>query len=128
MIMAVLHVSESELQMVIPEYSKQWADSNPAELKDALWKLGLDTNFQYTFQTATQHRNRLSQVVLAGRYYGDERSDPEWLKSGYASQAAIDKARGSKFTDDLYRQKGLTVDTQIAMEIKDKYNTVEEEY
>ena len=127
MIAAVMHVSESELILAEPNYGFQWAESNKDKLNKLLWDLGLDSNFQFEFQPAVQHRNRLNQIVTCGRYYGTERSDYEWIKSGYASEAAIDKAKGSKFVDDLYRSRGLTVDVQVALEIKDKYNKVEEE-
>ena len=57
-------------------------------------------------QENLQHRNRFNEVVICDRYVGNERTDKEWLNSGYASQEAKDKATGSKMLADLYRLRG----------------------
>ena len=121
-------VSESEIAMIYPQYNISWYTDQIEDLKTVLWDLGMDTqNENFTLQDVTQHRNRLNQIVTCSRYAGLERSDSAWINSGYASQAAIDKSRNSRMTDDLYREKGLTVDMQQAMEKKDKYQVVEDE-
>lgn len=121
-------ISETEVAMAYPEYTSDWLVENIDDLKTVLWDLGMDTkNENFTLSEVVQHRNRLNQVVTSGRYVGVERSCEEWLKSGYASQSAIDKARNSQLTDDLYRMKGLTTDMQAAMEKKDSYKELEDE-
>lgn len=121
-------VSESEIAMIYPQYNISWYTDQIEDLKTVLWDLGMDTqNENFTLQDVTQHRNRLNQIVTCSRYVGLERSDSAWITSGYASQAAIDKARNSPMTDCLYREKGLTTDMQESMEKKDKYQVVEDE-
>lgn len=121
-------ISESEITMLYPEYEVSWLEESIDDLKTILWDMGMDTvNENFELQEVTQHRNRLGKVVTCRRYVGQERSDLEYLQSGYASQAAIDKSRNSRMTDDLYRVKGLTTDMQAAMEAKDKYKVLEDE-
>ena len=127
MISDVMHVSESEIAMIYPQYDVSWLVDRIDDLKSVLFDLGLDSNQNFTLQEVTQHRNRLGQVVTCGRFEGVERSDTGWLKSGYASQAARDKSKNSKLLDDLYRERGLTQDMQDAMERKDKYKEIEDE-
>ena len=43
------------------------------------------------------------------------------MQSGFASQAAKDKAKNSRMLDDLYREKALTIDAQAALERKDMF-------
>ncbi len=121
-------VSESEIAMLYPEYNISWLMEEIDDLKTVLWDMGMDTvNENFELSEIVQHRNRLGKVVTCGRYVGIQRSDDDWLNSGYATQDAIDKARNSRMTDDLYRMKGLTTDMQAAMEAKDKYKTPEDE-
>lgn len=121
-------VSETEVAMVYPEYTSDWLVENIDDLKTVLWDLGMDTvNENFTLSEVVQHRNRLGKIVTSGRYIGIQRSDDEWLRSGYATQEAIDKARNSPMTDDLYRSRGLTTDMQTAMEKKDSYRELEDE-
>ena len=118
-----LHVSESELAMLYPDYSASW---NEEKVKKALWELGLNSNLDFEFQQASQHRNRANKIVTCGRFYGYEREDIEWIKSGFASQAVKDKLKNSRILDDLYRAKGLTEDCIEAAEWKDKYSECKE--
>lgn len=127
MIATPVHISESEISIICPQYDVSWLAENIEDLKTVLYELGGDISKHFELQEVTQHRNRLGNVVTCGRYLLEERSDIKWLQSGYASQAAIDKARNSPMTDCLYREKGLTVDMQQAMEKKDKYQVVEDE-
>jgi len=123
-----LHVSETEIAKVYPDYNYSWFEEDlKYNFKGILFDLGLDSKQHYEYQVPSQHRNRLNEVVTSGRYYGVERSDDEWLKSGFASEAAKDKAKNSRLCDDLYRAKALTIDTQLALEARDKYNVIEEE-
>ena len=118
-IASLIHTSESEIAALYPAYSSNWDED---QLKAALWELGLNSNLNYEFQEASQHRNRMNKVVTCGRYYGREREDESWLKSGFASQAVKDKLKNSRILDDLYRAKGLTEDCIEAAEWKDKYS------
>lgn len=121
-------VSETEIAMQYPEYNSDWLSENIDDLKTILWDFGMDTlNENFTVSDVVQHRNRLNQIVTSARYVGLERSDTEWLNSGYASQFAKDKAKDSRLLDDIYRSHGLTTDMQDAMEAKDKYKTLEDE-
>lgn len=119
LIAAVCHVSESELAMIDESYDASMEVDNPLLLKKMLWRLGLDTYKDYVRFDALQHRNRMNQVVTCSRWYGAERSDNQWLKSGYASQEALDKARNNSILDDSYRLRGLTVDAQAYLEQRD---------
>lgn len=126
-IMSVLHISESEIAALYPDYSYSWLENDIEKLKGILFDLGADVNQHWEYQEPTQHRNRLNKVVTCGRYFCQERLDDEYIKSGFASQAAKDKAKNSRLLDDLYKQKALTIDTQMALEARDKYSVIEEE-
>lgn len=120
-------ISESEIALAYPEYDSSWLVENIDDLKTVLWDFGMDTvNENFTLSEVVQHRNRLGKIVTSGRYIGQERSDEEYLNSGYASESARDKARNSPMTDCLYREKGLTIDMQQAMEKKDNYKDLED--
>lgn len=121
-----LHVSETEIAAIYPDYEYSWFENDIDKLKGILFDLGADANQPIDYQAATQHRNRMNQVVTSGRYYCSERLDDSWLKSGYASQAAKDKAKNCRMLDCLYREKALTIDTQLALESRDRYVTNEE--
>lgn len=130
MIAAYAHASESEVYAVDNEYEYSWFETtspNYKKLLNILYDLGIDTNDYIELQAPVQHRNRMNKIVTCGRYFGTERTDPEWLNSGFASKEAIDKASGSKLLEELYRAKGLTIDAQLAMEYKDKYSEKGEE-
>lgn len=115
------HVSESEIAFLFPDYDYSWVSCQNNRLKKILFDLGLNSNSYFVFQDVTQHRNRFNNVVTCGRFFGEERTDKNWIESGKASQAVKDKIKNSAFLDDLYRRKGLTVDVQKAMEERDKY-------
>lgn len=127
MISNVIHISESEIAALYPDYEYSWFEEYPDKIRGILFDLGLDTNEHWEFQDATQHRNRLNKVVTCGRVYGSERTCKEWLNSGLASQAAKDKAKNSRLLDDLYRSKAMTIDTQLALESRDRYQKIEDE-
>ena len=126
-IVALCIVSESEIIKVLPNYSSEF-ESKEDEFKEFLYSLGLDVDKPYLRQDALQHRNRLNEIVVCSRWVGSERLDEAWVKSGYASRAAIDKASGSRLTEDIYRARYETEDAQALLESRDKYyETTEEE-
>jgi hypothetical protein len=109
-ILALSYISFSEIQMVKPECTHEWAmqsDANNKVFRQYLYDLGLDINQPFEYQTDIEHRNRFNQVVLGARVVGLQRQDQEWIESGYASIEAIDKSKGNRLLNDLYRQKGL---------------------
>lgn len=118
-IVADIIISESEIAKVMPEYSYLMEEQEPEKFKALMHSLGMDINEFYIRQDAIQHRNRFNEVVVCSRWVGRSRLDEEWLKSGYASKEAIDKASGSKMLESLYREKCLTEDAQIALEQRD---------
>ena len=128
-IAAVCHVSESEIYAYIEksnfwhtDYAINQLISYDSEfLKELLYDLGIDITQPYVFQGISQHRNRMNQIVTCNRWFGVERGDEEWLNSGVASQAAIDRNVANPFLDELYARKGLTVKAQEAGEIRDSY-------
>lgn len=128
MICANIHVSQSEISALDHNYTYDWIETKKELLLNYLYDLGLDVTKHFEFQEPVQHYNRMKQRVTCGRYYGEERLDDDWINSGLASKEAKDKIKNSYLTDDLYRQKGLTVDAQMALERKDLFaTTVEDE-
>ena len=127
MIAAVLHVSESEIHAAYPNYVAAWETDTPTVFTNVLWNFGLNTKQEYIRQDGLQHRNRLGKVVTCSRWYGSERSDVEWLNSGHASQAALDRSKNNHILDDSYRIRHLTIDAQYALEQRDRYNVVKED-
>lgn len=106
-IIALVYISLSELQTVEPRYTEQWVDSSEQELLGVLQGLGLDVNQPWERQIV-EHRNRFGNLITGSRWVGSERTDIEWVESGYASQASIDKSKNNKMLNDLYRMRGMT--------------------
>ena len=125
-IVALCIISESEIVKVMPNYTSKFEDRDE-EFKNFLYSLGMDVNKPYQRQDALQHRNRFNEIVVCSRWVGNSRLDEKWLNSGYASREAIDKASGSKLTEDIYRARYETEDAQQMLESRDKYTTTEEE-
>lgn len=125
-IYAAAHVSESELKMINSKYQASWEEDYPETFKNMLWSLGMDSRYDYTRYDAIPHRNKMNQSVVCSRWVGNERTDEEWLKSGYASQEAIDKGKNSPLLDSLYKEKAFTVDTQFYLEERDRSAKVDE--
>lgn len=123
-IVAMCVISESELAEVIPNYSREFEEA-PGFSK-ILYNLGMDTDYKVETQDGLWHRNRLNKVVLCRRFVGSERTDKDWITSGYASVEAKDKASGSRLLEDVYRARGMTSDAQIRLEARDVYNVVDE--
>ena len=125
-IVALCIISESEITKVMPNYSAEF-ENEEIKFKSFLYSLGMDINKPYQRQDGLQHRNRLNEIVVCSRWVGEERIDEAWIHSGYASKPAIDKASGSKLTEDLYRARYETEDAQAILEARDRYNTITED-
>lgn len=125
-ILALCIVSESELAKVIPDFSSRIEEESPTVFKTILHGMGIDTSRAVERQDGLKHRNRLNEIVICSRYVGHERTDDEWINSGYASQTARDKASGSRLLEDLYRARGLTDDAQVKQEARDVYKVIDE--
>ena len=105
-ITALCIVSASEINLAKPGFTYYWADNNPDDFNDILFNFGMDLTQPIEKQTDIQHKNRMNKVVICDRYIGYERTDKDWINSGYASKEAKDKASGSKLLADLYKHKG----------------------
>lgn len=125
-IYAASYVSESELKMMDSEYDSSWEEHYPEVFKKMLWNLGMDSRYDYIRVDGIQHRNKLNQTAVCSRWVGNERTDDEWLKSGYASQEAIDKGKNSSLLDSLYKERAFTVETQKYLEERDRSSKIEE--
>lgn len=125
-ILALCIVSESELAKVIPNFSCEIETKCPVLFNAILHGMGIDTSRTVERQDGLTHRNRLNEIVICSRYVGYERIDSEWIESGYASQAARDKASGSRLLEDLYRARGLTEDAQVKQISRDVYSVIDE--
>lgn len=125
-IVALCIISESEIIKVMPNYTSEF-EYKDEEFKDFLYSLGMNVDRPYQRQDGLQHRNRFNEIVVCSRWVGEERLDEAWISSGYASRAAIDKASGSKLTEDIYRARYETEDAQAMLESRDKYATTIEE-
>lgn len=108
MIIALKIVSAYDIAKVFPSFTYNYVKTNPKEFQDILYQFGMDINRMYEIQENVQHKTIDGTVVQGDRYVGDERTDPEWLSSKWASRESKDKASGSKLLNDLYRQKGLS--------------------
>lgn len=100
-IAAYVVVSESEISKVIENYDSTWPVNNPDGFYQAMHELGCDTRYECEVQDNLLHRNRLNEVVVCRRWVWYERTDPDWLKSGYASREAIHKASGNRLLRDM---------------------------
>lgn len=105
-IIALQIISQSELITADPKFTEEYCLNNKEEVYQVLNSLGMDINYPIDEQHVT-HRNRFENVVTGLRWVGNELTTAEWVNSGYASEAAIDKSRNSKLTIDLYRLKGM---------------------
>jgi hypothetical protein len=125
-IVALCIISESEIVKVMPNYSAQF-ENEEIKFKSFLYSLGMDISKPFERQDGLQHRNRFNEIVVCSRWVGSERTDEAWIYGGYASKAAIDKASGSKLTEDVYRSRYETEDAQAMLEARDKYTTITED-
>jgi len=129
-IIASCIVSESELQLQSPLFKAEDSVDTNGNLEewflDVLCEMGMDTRQSIKFDLSITHRNKLNKVVTCGRWLGEERTDPAWLNSGYASRAAKDKAGGSFLVEESYRQRGETKEIQEMYATKDKCSIIDE--
>lgn len=106
-IIALKYVSAVDIAKVFPSFTYDYIKTNPKEFRDILYQFGMDINSMYEIQEDKQHKTIEGKLVQSDRYVGSERTDIEWISSGYASREAKDRASGSKLLEDLYRMKGL---------------------
>ena len=126
-ILALVYVSSSEIAKVIPDWDEVKAMEDPAMFNLMLFELGIDPKFPIEHQLNFQHRNRFDEVVICSRWVGHERQDKEWIKSGYASQEALDRNKNSRLLDSSYRNRLLTIDAQEMLEEKDRRSKLVED-
>lgn len=98
---AIVVVSSSEIQKVIPDFSVDYEQTYPEDFKKILWNIGLNTNSPYERQDDLTHRNRLNEVVTCSRWVGLERLDSDWVNSKYSSREARLDSSGSQLVRDL---------------------------
>ena len=103
-ILAIRYISQSELEKVLP---KDFDYSDIDNLEKILYELGMDIEMPYE-EHLVLHRNSFDEIKHCKRWVGEERTDIEWINSGYSSEAAKDKASNNKLLADLYRTKGET--------------------
>lgn len=108
-IAALCYISMSELALVKPDITYQWIEDNNHMFLDIIEKLGMNTKEPIERQETIQHKNKLNQVVICDRFVGLERTDEEWIKSGYASVEAVDKSKSNGILIDLYASKGMVL-------------------
>jgi hypothetical protein len=128
-IVASVVISLSELIKVYPEFKvkdiKTPYGHYSKEFLELLQGLGMDTKETIREDFNTTHRNRFNEVVTCPKWSGEELQTPEWINSGYASRAAVDKASGSLLVEASYRQRGETKDMQAAYDERDKNTEVD---
>lgn len=106
-IAAICYISLSEIQTVDRSITEEFIQNNPKQFEKILYDLGLDTqNYPFECQEVT-HRNRFGNIITCKRWVGNERGDPVWLSSNYASLEARDKSLNNRILTDLYMARGL---------------------
>lgn len=71
--------------------AKQGDESVVGEI---LYKYGMDTSKPYELSESKHHRTIQGTVEFCPRYEGEERTDPTWVKSPYATMEAIIESSG----------------------------------
>ena len=106
-IAAISYISLSEIQTVAPWVTDEFIEENYEVFKKMLFDLGMDV-YQYPHEVQDcTHRNRFGNIITCKRYVGNERTDKEWIESGYCSVEARDKSLNNRILTDLYRSKGM---------------------
>lgn len=126
-ILALVYISSSEINKIIPGWDESFCTEHSTLFSEMLRELGMDTSKPIEQQENLQHRNRFDEVVICTRWVGHERSDAEWIKSGYASQEALDRNKNSRLLDSSYRNRLLTIDAQEMLEGKDRRSKLVED-
>lgn len=80
------NLSMSDL-MLVSGFAAAAAEDDTEVIHSILHTNGLDINKEHTLAFRC-HRNLRNQVVEGYRFEGQERTDVEWIKSGYASLEA----------------------------------------
>ena len=119
-ILALVYISSSEINKITPNWDENFCTEHHTLFTKMLHELGMDTSKPIEQQENLQHRNRFDEVVICTRWVGHERSDVEWIKSGYASQEALDRNKNSRLLDSSYRNRLLTIDAQEMLEERDR--------
>lgn len=123
-ILALVYISSSEINKIISDWNENFCTEHHGLFTKMLHELGMDTSKPIEQQENLQHRNRFDEVVICTRWVGHERSDVEWIKSGYASQEALDRNKNSRLLDSSYRNRLLTVDAQEMLEERERRNKI----
>ena len=123
-ILALVYISSSEINKIISDWNENFCTEHHTLFTKMLHELGMDTSKPIEQQENLQHRNRFDEVVICTRWVGHERSDVEWIKSGYASQEALDRNKNSRLLDSSYRNRLLTVDAQEMLEEKERRSKI----
>lgn len=127
-IAATLHISETEVYALDNNYNFTWYTTQQSKLNSILYKLGMNISRGYIMQDPCLHFNyRAKEQNNCARFYGNERIDEEWLLSGFASQAAKDKASGGSLIQDVYSARKQTEKAQADLEYQDMFRTLEDE-
>ena len=124
-IYAASYISESELRMM-EKFTSNLEYSDPHAFNSMLWDLGMNVYSDYTKHDLITHRNKLGKSVCCARWVGTERHDDEWINSGYASSAAIDRSKNSPLLDSIYKQRAETTEIQNYLSDKDRDCKIED--
>lgn len=81
---AYVVVSLSELRK-LPRWDETIIERDYKAFMKILFSLGLDVKRGVEVQEGLEHRNKLNEIVTCTRFVGFERTDKEWLQSGFAS-------------------------------------------
>lgn len=104
------NLSLSDL-LEVEGFAEAYGANDKKKMKEILWNCGMDTT-QEVEEMFCEHRNLQNQVVKCLRYSGYERTDKEWIKSGYATLEAI--IASSK--DPYLRKELRTMSREMAID------------
>ena len=62
-IIALCIVSASEIALMKPDFTYEWAEENKSEFDDMLHSFGMDMKSPIEVQLDIQHMNRLNKIV-----------------------------------------------------------------
>lgn len=81
-------ISVDDIKKIVPQFDISWLENNKNDARALLWRLGLDTDYSVEVQKGLTHRTMLCGISNCDRILSVERTDKEWLLSGYASEEA----------------------------------------
>lgn len=105
-ITALCIISMTEIAKVIPTITYEWINEHKHEFLQMLHELGCNANQPIEYQPDVLHVNRFNETVFSDRWVAAERTDKEWIESGYASYEAKCKSLNNKMLTDLFRMRG----------------------